>query len=165
MNSLISLFTYKTWANAELLEGVENVSADDHAGELHTAIRTLNHAYVTDRIFRAHLVGEEHLFTATNTVATPTLRALRSCTKENDAWFEEYAATITPGQLAEMICFTFTDGDAGRMSREEMLLHVIVHSGYHRGNVGQILKTVSVAPPRDLYTRFLHSSQPSRRQA
>ena len=51
------------------------------------------------------------------------------------------------------------------MSREEVLFHVLTHGGYHRGNVGQVLKSVSVAPPRDLYTRFLHQSEPVRREA
>ena len=51
------------------------------------------------------------------------------------------------------------------MTREEMLLHVITHGAYHRGNVGQVLKSISVAPPRDLYTKFLHQSDPSRRAA
>lgn len=35
---------------------------------------------------------------------------------------------------------------------------------YHRGNVGQVLKAISVAPPRDLYTKFLHMSEPGRRE-
>jgi uncharacterized damage-inducible protein DinB len=51
------------------------------------------------------------------------------------------------------------------MSREEILLHVITHGGYHRGNVGQVLKSISMAPPRDLYTKFLHRSEPQRRAA
>jgi uncharacterized damage-inducible protein DinB len=51
------------------------------------------------------------------------------------------------------------------MSRGEILLHVITHGGHHRGNVGQVLKSVSLAPPRDLYTRFFHDSEPARREA
>ena len=46
-----------------------------------------------------------------------------------------------------------------------MLLHVITHGYYHRGNVGQVLKSMAIAPPRDLYTKFLHLQEPSRRQA
>ena len=46
-----------------------------------------------------------------------------------------------------------------------ILLHVVTHGGYHRGNVGQVLKSISVAPPRDLYTKFLHQSEPARRAA
>jgi uncharacterized damage-inducible protein DinB len=72
---------------------------------------------------------------------------------------------MTERSLAERLSFRFTDGDAGTLTREEMLFHVITHGAYHRGNVGQILKNISVVPPRDLYTKFLHVQEPSRRQA
>ena len=49
------------------------------------------------------------------------------------------------------------------MSREEILMHVITHGAYHRGNVGQVLKNISVTPPRDILTKFLHTSEPGRR--
>jgi len=76
-----------------------------------------------------------------------------------------YVSAVSESALAETLAFTFTDGDAGRMSREEILLHVITHGAYHRGNVGQVLKSISVAPPRDLYTKYLHGSEPARREA
>lgn len=130
---------------------------------MHTCIRTLNHIVVVDRIFRAHLSGDPRLFDATNTDETPALSQLRGDVEATDAWFGDYVASLTEANLAETVAFTFTDGDAGRMSREEILLHVITHGGYHRGNVGQVLKSISLAPPRDLYTKYLHISEPTRR--
>jgi uncharacterized damage-inducible protein DinB len=162
--SLISLFGYKSWANRELFALLATV-APEHADQLHTSIRTLNHIYVVDRIFRAHLSAETQPFDATNTKTTPTLVQLHSDVAATDAWYEKYVAALKPSSLAEVIDFQFTDGDRGRMSREEILLHVITHGGYHRGNVGQVLKSISVAPPRDLYTKFLHQSEPARRVA
>ena len=102
-------------------------------------------------------------YTATNTPETPELRALHSEVTKTDNWFETYVASISDRELAESIAFQFTDGDPGRMTREEMLLHVLTHGAYHRGNVGQVLKGISVAPPRDLYTKFLHVQDTSRR--
>jgi uncharacterized damage-inducible protein DinB len=125
----------------------------------------LNHIYVVDRIFRAHLLDEPHGYLATNTDATPDLGELQFSVAESDAWYESYAQKAATEQLAESVAFRFTDGDAGTMTREEMLLHVITHGAYHRGNVGQMLKLISVAPPRDLYTKFLHVSEPARRRA
>lgn len=84
---------------------------------------------------------------------------------ETDAWFEGYVASVNQAQLGEAITFRFTDGDPGAMTREEMLFHVITHGAYHRGNVGQIMKSMSVAPPRDPYTKFLHLREQKRRQA
>ena len=164
MNTLQSLFAQKAWANNELFNALSAVDAATHAETRHTAIRTLNHIHVVDRIFQAHLMGEAHSYTATNTEATPELDDLQFAVAETDAWFQTYVATATGAQLQEQLAFRFTDGDAGLMSREEMLVHVITHGAYHRGNVGQVLKSMGLVPPRDLYTKFLHISEPRRRQ-
>ncbi len=162
---LTSLFAQKSWANRELFDVVASVTSTEHAAALHTAIRMLNHIYVVDRIFRAHLAGETHPYTATNTPETPELGELHFAVAETDLWFENYVSKIGAPALAQSLAFLFTDGDSGRMTREEMLFHVLTHGSYHRGNVGQILKGISVAPPRDLFTKFLHVHEPARRRA
>jgi len=161
--TLRSLFGYKSWANRELFAMLAGLPSQ-HADHLHTCIRTLNHIYVVDRIFWAHLAGEPRPFDSTNTKSTPTLAQLQSEVAATDTWYEQYVSSLSAKQLDEIIDFRFTDGDSGRMSREEILLHVITHGGYHRGNVGQVLKSLSIAPPRDLYTKFLHQSEPARRE-
>jgi uncharacterized damage-inducible protein DinB len=50
------------------------------------------------------------------------------------------------------------------MSREEMLAHVITHSGYHRGEVGRLLPQIESAAMRDVFAGYLHRSDPKRRQ-
>jgi uncharacterized damage-inducible protein DinB len=162
--TLKSLFGYKSWANTELFTLLATVPPA-HTEQLHMCIRTLNHIYVVDRIFRAHLSGAPRPFDATNTHATPSLSQLRSDVEATDAWYREYVSGLTVPELSAVLDFDFTDGDRGRMSREEILLHVLTHGGYHRGNVGQVLRSISIAPPRDLYTKFLHQSEPARRAA
>ena len=157
---LQSLFRQKAAITEEFFAVLETVAADDRAD----AIRLLNHIHVVDRIFAAHLRREPHGYAATNTPETPTLDALRDAARAADRWFIDQAGTMTPAQLAETIDFTFTDGQRGRMSREEMLAHVITHGSYHRGEVGQMLKRLSVAPPRDLFTAHLHRAEPQRRE-
>ncbi len=164
LNVLKSLFGYKAWANGELFGVLAAVPAEK-AEQIQPCIRTLNHIYVVDRIFRAHLAGETRPFDATHTKETPTFDQLRSEVAATDAWYLKYLSGLREPALAEVIDFTFTDGDTGRMSREEILLHVTTHGGYHRGNVGQMLKGLAITPPRDLYTKFLHQSEPARREA
>ena len=157
---LQSLFLQKAAINEEFFAVLETVAAGDRVD----AIRLLNHIHVVDRIFAAHLRGEPHGYKATNTPETPTLDALRAAALETDRWFVEQTGTLAPAQLAETVAFTFTDGQRGRMSREEMLAHVITHGSYHRGEVGQMLRRLSVAPPRDLFTAHLHRAEPQRRE-
>ena len=160
---LSSLLGHKSWANRELFDLLATLPADEHAEVLHAAVRMLNHIYVVDRIFRAHLLGQAHAYTATNTEDTPSLDELHFAVAETDNWFEAYVAALEPQDLQESVAFRFTDGDAGRMTREEMLVHVVTHGAYHRGNVGQMLKGIAVVPPRDLLTKYLHQKEPARR--
>ena len=59
----------------------------------------------------------------------------------------EYAATLSDAQSAERIEFPFVDGGTGVMSRGEMILHVVNHTTYHRGFVGDMMYQVPVFPP------------------
>ncbi len=158
-----SLFEYKAWANTELLSLMQSIDANTFPDIIHSALRGLNHAYVVDAIFKGHLLQVPHGYESTNTLATPSLQDLACSIRDLDAWYMAYAVSLAESALKEFIEFRFTDGDKGRMTREETLLHVITHGGYHRGQVGQILRGAAVLPPRDIFTRFLHATEPARR--
>jgi uncharacterized damage-inducible protein DinB len=159
---LISLYEQKAAIDREFIAALADapLSPDNR----HIAIRTLNHIHTVDRIFAAHLRGEPHGLTASNTEATPTLDELRASVAQVDAWYVDYVRALAPEQFEEVLSFRFTDGDVGRMSREEILAHVIHHSSHHRGNVGMLMKQIDQPPPRDLFTRYLHQNEPQRRE-
>ncbi len=161
---LLSLFRYKAWANVELFAELEKLDPQARQAERHLAIRLLNHIHVVDRIFAAHLAGQPHGYTATNTPETPTLHELRDAVAQTDRWYVDYVQALAPQQLEEQLRFVFTDGAQGQMSREEMLAHVATHGGYHRGAVGRILAQAELPPPRDIFTVYLHRAEPARRE-
>ena len=138
---LKSLFEYKRWANDELMTLGEMAQSTLTATDLQLFIRILNHTFVVDRIFAGHLVGEPHGYAATNTDETPDLLALKTKARVSDDWYVHYVDGLAPAALAEVLSFRFTDGEAGRMSRGEMLHHLIAHGAYHRGAAGRILAT------------------------
>lgn len=162
---LISMFEHKAWIEPQFFDQLALVDATDHAAAHHQALRILNHIHTTDRIWAGHLKGEPHGLSGTNTEHTPTADELRASFAQLDAWFVSHVRSLTAEQLDEPIAFRFTDGDAGRMTRAEMLAHVATHSSNHRGAVGAWLRQADVAPPRDLLTRYLHQQDPSRREA
>src|SRR5690242_2295482 len=55
MTSMLSLFNYKAWANAELFSLLASLPPQQ-GDQMRGSIRTLNHIYVVDRIFRARLM-------------------------------------------------------------------------------------------------------------
>lgn len=160
---LRSLFTYQAWANDELLEKLASLDSHAQGKERLIAIRLLNHNLVVSKIFAAHLTGARHGYSADNTEDTPALDALRTDVAAVDRWYLDYLETVAPDHLSEPVPFVFTDGDKGSMSREEMLTHVIIHGGYHRGEVGRLLSQISIAPPWDTFAVHLHQTEPSRR--
>lgn len=160
---LSRLFHYKAWANEELFAALTALDETAHPEERRTALLILNHAHIVDRIFVANLQRLQHGYTATGTSELPTLDELSSAARETDRWYIDYIARLAPADLAEMLDFKFTDGAHGRMSREEMLAHVITHNGYHRGEVGYIMAHLSVLRPRDIFTGYLHKTDPGRR--
>ncbi len=160
---LLSLYQCKAWANRELFAQIEKIDLHSQEKERHAVIRLMNHIYVVDQIFAAHLSGKTHSFTGVNTPETPELASLQAGVTALDQWYVQLVQGLDDSVLAEKISFTFTDGLAGCMSREEMLLHVAMHGSYHRGGVGKMLMQLPITPPRELYTSFLHQQQPERR--
>lgn len=162
---LISLFEHKAWIDPLFFDQLDKVDAAAHGQAHHQALRILNHIHTVDRIWAGHLSGEPHGLTGTNTEDTPTPAALRAAFERLDAWYLAQVRGLSDEQLDEAVSFRFTDGDAGRMTRAEMLAHVALHGSNHRGAVGAWLRQADVPPPRDLLTRFLHLHEPERRAA
>lgn len=164
MHSLFTmLYRYHAWANKDLLDKLDLIDPQAHADARHTAIRLVNHHHVVSRIFAAHLNGTDHPYTSDNTVDTPSLDALRASVAATDRAYQDYVARITIAELSEAVMFKFTDGDEGCMTRQEMLMHVALHSAIHRGEVCRILVQVGITPPWDTLAVFLHQSEPARR--
>jgi uncharacterized damage-inducible protein DinB len=161
---LKSLFAYKAWTNEALYAAMQGIDEVKHTEQRHSAIRILNHIHTVDCIFVANLQGLKHEFTATNTTETPALADLHNAVRITDRWYQDYLEFLQADELEQAIEFTFTDSKPARMTRAEMLMHVITHGGYHRGAVGRIMAQLSISPPRDTLTVFLHSTEPDRRK-
>lgn len=163
ISTLERLFRYKADANREIVGAMRLLHDDSAAREI--SIRTLHHTYVVDRIFAANLSGGTHGYASPNTVDAPTVEELASAVAGSDQAYIDYVSRLDSGQLTESIDFTFTDGAPGRMSREEMLMHVLIHGAYHRGQVSWIMTENAIGPPADGLAGYLHRSEgPARRR-
>lgn len=161
---LSALFGYKAAIDAELVEALAAVSGTAQAEDYRSALRVLQHAHLVDRIFASNLVKKQHFYTENWSKDAPVLPELAAGMREIDAWYVEYLSRITPQELEEVLDFTFTDGARGRMSREEMLAHVITHAGFHRGEACRLLPQIESTAMRDVFAGYLHRAEPQRRQ-
>jgi uncharacterized damage-inducible protein DinB/putative sterol carrier protein len=162
IGTLERVFSYKAKANNEILAAMRQFDDGSPAKEI--AIRVLNHTYAVDRIFAANLQLAEHGYTSPNPSHAPSPEELSAAIKTSDQWYIDYVSCLAETQLAERIDFTFTDGLPGRMSREEMLMHVIIHGAGHRGQISLLMMQNSITPPADGFTSFLHKAEASSRR-
>ena len=162
VSTLERVFSYKAKANAEILATMRQFDEASPAREI--AVRVLSHTYAVDQIFAANLRRAEHGYTSPNPSHAPSLDELSAAIRSSDRWYLDYVSRLDKAQLAERIDFTFTDGLPGRMSREEMLMHVAIHGANHRGQIGLMMMQNSITPPADRFTSYLHKAEASDRR-
>jgi uncharacterized damage-inducible protein DinB len=108
------LARYNAWANDSIFDAVAALPAGEATKPRQTLFKsmlhTLNHNYVIDRIFQAHLEGRPHGYSARNTQDHPPLEELRRAQKEIDAWYVAWADRVTDAELEEVVPFTFVGG-------------------------------------------------------
>jgi uncharacterized damage-inducible protein DinB len=159
-----TLTRYNAWANERIFTAVaalpEGEATKPRKSVFKNMVHTLNHNYVIDRIFQAHLEGRPHGYSARNTESHPPLAELWRAQKELDQWYVASYDAMPESQLDGTLSFTFVGGGDGRMTRGEILQHLVTHTSYHRGYVAQMMYDVPVRPPTTDLTVFLRDASP-----
>ena len=160
------LTRYNAWANKLIFDAVAALPPGEATKERQTLFRnmvhSLNHLYVIDRIWQAHLEGRSHGYEARNTKEHPPLDELWRKQQEIDAWYIAWSDKLTPAALDEEVHFTFVGGGEGVLTRGDILLHVVNHTSYHRGFVADLFFQVPGAarPPTTDLPVYLRDAPP-----
>ena len=162
MKSVQTLTRYKAWADDVFLSVIATLPESElvaprpiYFGSL---IRTLNHSYSMDFVWQSHLLGKPHRLTTRNPADHPAIQDLVASQRQMDAWYVDYADSLSNDRLDEVVEFEFIGGGNGAMSRGDILLHVVNHTTYHRGHVADMLYHLNVLPPTTDLPVFLRAS-------
>lgn len=162
MTNVQTLTRYKAWAGKLFLSTISELSESQLVEPqpilFGNMLRTLHHSYAMDRVWQAHLLGEAHGYATRNPADPLPFDVLRDKQFAIDAWYVAYADALSTNKLAETVHFTFIGGGDGAMSRNEIILHVVNHSTYHRGHVADMLYHYSVSPPTTDLPVFLRET-------
>jgi uncharacterized damage-inducible protein DinB len=141
----VRLFAYDHWANQECLKALG-------AGQPGTA--------VIGRM--AHILSAEKLWleriqkVPQSTPVWPGL-TLEECSALADeiagAW-NRYLANLAPDRLSKVIEYRNSKGERWTSRVEDVLMHVIQHSAYHRGQIAMEMRASGMEPA---YTDFIHA--------
>lgn len=161
MSTINMLTKYKAWANELTFSAIDSLPAGEATKIRQTRfgnmVHTLNHVYVIDDIFKAHLLGDAHEYTARNTENPPKLVELWKAQTRMDSWYINYVENISEKLLTEKISFQFVGGGQGLMTRKEMVIHVVNHGTYHRGFIGDMMYQVPATLPANDLPVFLRN--------
>jgi uncharacterized damage-inducible protein DinB len=145
------LTRYNAWSNRLMYDAVAALPPGEAVKErkslFKNMVHTLNHNYVIDAIWQAHLEGRPHGYAARNTVDYPPLAELQEKQHAIDQWYIDWADALSDAALDEKVQFTLIGGTAGAMTRFEILQHVVNHTSYHRGFVCDMFFEVPARPP------------------
>src|SRR5262249_17202046 len=153
------LAQYKAWSDKVIFDGVAALPPGEAEKErktlFKTIIGTLNHSYVVDLIWQAHLERREHGFKARNILLHSELPALRAAQQEMNDWVIAWGAAQGGACPDEEVPFPFVNGPPASMRRGEMFLHLVPHGSYHRGWVAEMFFEAGARPPQPDLSVFL----------
>ncbi|GAB3130292.1 DinB family protein [Novispirillum itersonii] len=159
LSTLRRLAAYKQWANTVTFADVLALPPEEITRQRQTRfgsiVHTLNHIWVVDDIFRHHLLGQPHGYTARNTDTPPDIAGLWGRVQQMDDWYVRTVEGWTEPDAAEEVAFTFVGGGDGRMTRQDILLHIVNHGTYHRGFVSDMMYQAGVTPTANDYSVFV----------
>src|SRR4051812_8907921 len=115
------LTRYNAWSNKLMFDAVAALPPGEavkpRTSLFKNMVHTLNHNYVIDSIWQAHLEGRDHGYTARNTADYPPLAELWAKQQAMDQWYVDWGDAQSADALAEKLNFTLIGGNAGAMSR------------------------------------------------
>jgi uncharacterized damage-inducible protein DinB len=155
------LARYKSWADRLLFDSIGQLPPTEVVKPRQTLFRsiigTLNHNYLVDLIWKAHLLQEAHGFSRRDMILHADLGDLRQAQQSENAWFERWADEQTDLSLVEILSFNFISGEEFAMSRGAMFMHLVNHASYHRGWICEMFFEIPAKPPVTDLPVFLES--------
>jgi uncharacterized damage-inducible protein DinB len=153
------LTRYNAWADDALFKAISRLPPETVYRKTDTLfgsmLGTLNHNYQVDLIWRANLVGERHGFISRRELLHPGMDELVKAQATINQWFIDWASSQSRSDFEETVMFQFVSGKHARMSKGNILLHVINHKTYHRGWVAEMFFDSGTKPPETDLCIFL----------
>lgn len=143
------LFAYDAWGNRAMLDSLR----------LSTQAPTSRACAIT-----AHLIGAGRTWLDRLRGRTPTTEvwpalSLDQCDagfRELDAAWSEYLGGLAIGDLDRELTYTNSKGESWTSTIREILMHVVLHGTYHRGQIAMLVRQSGHAPA---YTDFIEATR------
>ena len=139
-------FSYDHWANRECLRAIRECDLLPT-----TALGRLAHILSAEKLWLERLRQQKQTMPVW---PTSTIEECGMLADEMGAAWRDYLSKLGPGEVGRVIEYRNTKGEPWSNRIEDVLMHVIMHSAYHRGQIALEMRNAG-APPA--YTDFIHA--------
>ena len=144
-----TLIHYNYWARDRTLASAEQLPPEQLTRSLGSSfgsvLDTLVHIHFAEWIWYQRWVG-------TSPAAGPDSSQLVSVAALRDAWLpleeriRNFVESLGPAGLARVIDYKSMNGQPGTSAYWQMIVHVVNHGSYHRGQVATLLRQLGAKP-------------------
>ena len=136
------------WADGRILDALEESETKNK-----DLLKLVRHVVVAERLWLSRLQckgsAQYSLWEATE-----DLTAIRTMFEDNAEQYRVYIAGLEESELDEMIDYANQSGVPFRTSVRDILLQVLLHGQYHRGQINRALRIESAEPVQVDYITF-----------
>ena len=158
--SLRELYDYNTWANGKTLDSLEPLSPEQFTGPMggsFASIReTVVHNLGAEWIWWQRCIGKRPLGLL-DVNDFPDVSSLRARWPEID---EGFLSVVSNADLDENITYINRHGLQYTYPVKQILIHVVNHSSYHRGQVVTLLRQIGAKPESTDYLMLIDARSP-----
>lgn len=145
-NFLMGHIAYSRWATFKLIEAARSLTEEQLRRDLGNSfggvLGTLTHIFAADRIWLSRLQGNPR-FTLLDDGEDLTLEQLAA---EWPKVYDGLTAYLSETQVDQDLHWTNLQGKKGALPIWQVLLHVVNHATYHRGQVTTLIKQLGGTP-------------------
>jgi uncharacterized damage-inducible protein DinB len=156
-------FAYNRWANARTLEPVSRLTAEEYGralgGSFPSVRETLAHIYAAEWIWFERWQGRSPRGLP-SAQEVPNLAVLREKWKAVEERQSAFLAGLSETRMTDVVTYVNVKGETWSYPLGEMLVHLVNHSTYHRGQVATMLRQLGKTPESTDYLLFLDEGAP-----
>ena len=161
-----TLIDYNYWARDRVLASVEQLPAEQLSRDLGSSfgsvLDTLVHMYFAEWIWYRRWQGDSPA-ARPDTSRLATVAALRNEWLPLESEIRTFVETLGPAGLLRMLEYKSMNGQSATSSFWQMIVHVVNHGTYHRGQVATMLRQLGAKPAQstDVIVFFREQSVPA----
>ena len=150
---LRTLLDYHYWARDVMLDGLTPLTPEQFTHHVESSFRsvrdTVAHIYAADLIWYRRWQGQSPQ-SLLSYDSFPDVASIRKAWVELEGQVRAFVNELGDAGVARVFEYKLMSGASGATPFAQMLVHVVNHGSYHRGQVTTLLRQLGAAPPKSM---------------